>query len=182
MKLKPAGRIRGTERDLEIITPNLRFNFPRLNHPKLKPNAHRQPHTDPVHSRHVILLQIRPRSVPEHHQVLPLHLRRDHRRVLLLLVERRDVDGAEPLVSVVSAHLHRVVEDAETLVRVPDREIEVEIVVEVAVAVVRVEVETVQIGVGDVEFDGVGAEDQPEDQGGYGEDDGDGDEDVPDQA
>lgn len=97
------------------------------------------------------------------------------------LIERRDLDGAEPLIPVVSADLDHVVVDSETLVRVPDREIEVEVVEEVAV-VARIEAEPVQIGVGDVEFDGVGAEDQPEDQGGYAEDHGDGDEDVPDQA
>lgn len=78
------------------------------------------------------------------------------------LIERRDVSGAESLVSVVSTDLNLVVVDADSLVWVADREIEVEIVVEVAV-VVRIEAESVQIGVVDVEFDGVGTEDEPED-------------------
>ena len=155
LKLKPAGYIRGTERNLEI-TPNLGLEPPRLDQPKLKPHPKPQLRVDPVYPRLQILVQILPISAVKHHQALSLELTPHLRRVLVPLVERRHVAVTESLVSVVSPDLDLVVVDADAAVRVPDREVEVEVVAEV---VVRAERELRELGVGDVELDGVWSED-----------------------
>lgn len=51
------------------------------------------------------------------------------------LIERRNVYITEPLFSVITTDLDRIVVDSEPLVRVTDREVEIEIVVYLDVVV-----------------------------------------------
>ncbi|CAN8269710.1 unnamed protein product [Cochlearia groenlandica] len=52
---------------------------------------------------------IGPDSVSEHNQILPFDFASDHRRVLVSLIERRDLSGSESLSTVISIDLDLVV-------------------------------------------------------------------------
>lgn len=101
-------------------------------------------------------------------------------RVLVPLVERRQIHRAKSLAFVVTVGLDGVVVYANPLVGVSDGEVERHVVLE------RVggggEIELRERRAGDVELEVVGAEDEPDDEGGEANDDEDSEDDFENEA
>lgn len=100
-------------------------------------------------------------------------------RVLVPLVERRQIHRAKSLAFVVNVGFDGVVVYANPLVGVSDGEVERHVVLE---RVGGVEIELRERRVGDVELEVVGAEDEPDDEDGEANDDEDSEDDFENEA
>lgn len=130
--VSPRRRDVGTQRDFQIAI-DLRLHSGRFDETELHPDPQIQLDVDIVAAGGPILVVFRHLVASEQHQLRSFEHRAHGAGVLLPLIELLQFHGGESLASVESPSLDPVVVDADSLVRIANRQIHRQIVVERAV-------------------------------------------------
>ncbi|KAF8395455.1 hypothetical protein HHK36_019401 [Tetracentron sinense] len=173
--IKPTSRISiSNQRNLQIAL-NLGLKSTSLESPNLKPNPKielninlERPSTRPR-------IKIRKLGTPKHDRRIPFKEGIEKVSLLMSLIKRIQSRISEDFAIVKSSSFDAIIVNTDSLVGVPDSDVEREIVVK---DVVVGEIELGKGSVYDMEFDLVGAEDEPENKDDKAGDDRKGDQDL----